>query len=132
MKNKGLTLIELMVVVIVIGILSKIALPRYIRTVEKGRTVEARTVLGRIRSAETAYFMEFNTYSSCLTALSVAVPSTACNASYYYRYGVTGGAGFTATAVRCTSGGKNPSFPIAYNFCLTNSSDLFCSLGYLS
>jgi len=134
MKNNGLTLMELMVVVIVIGILSSVALPKYVRTTEKGRTVEARSVLGRIRSAEMAYFMEFDAYSSCLTTLSVVVPSNVCNASYYYRYTVTaGGTGFTAYAARCTSGGKTPNCPAiaAHNFSLTDSSDLACTLAYL-
>jgi len=51
----GFTLLELLMVVIIIGILSSMALPQYIRMAEKARAVEAFQILGSIRGAETRY-----------------------------------------------------------------------------
>jgi len=52
MKNqKGFTLIEILVVVIIVAILAAIAVPRYLRYVERSRSTEAQTAIATIRKA---------------------------------------------------------------------------------
>lgn len=46
--KQGFTLIELMVVVLIIGILSSVALPQYQKSVEKARAAEALSTLGSL------------------------------------------------------------------------------------
>jgi type IV pilus assembly protein PilA len=62
--KKGFTLIELMIVVAIIGILAAIAIPNFLRFQAKSKQSEAKTNLGGIFTAQTAYFGENNTYGT--------------------------------------------------------------------
>ena len=55
--KKGFSLIELLVVVLIIGILSSIALPQYTNAVEKARLSEALSMIGSLKTGIDAYIM---------------------------------------------------------------------------
>ena len=61
MNNKGFTLVELLVVVLIIGILAGVALPQYNKAVEKSRASEAWQTLKSIMDAEKVANMENGT-----------------------------------------------------------------------
>ncbi len=50
-NQKGFTLIEILVVVIIVAILAAIAVPRYLRYVERSRSTEAQTAISTIRKS---------------------------------------------------------------------------------
>jgi type IV pilus assembly protein PilA len=59
MRNtKGFTLIELLIVVVIIGILAAIAIPRFASTKEKAYDSAARSDLRNAMSAQEAYFAD--------------------------------------------------------------------------
>ncbi len=62
LSKKAMTLIEVLTVVIIIGILAGVAVPRYFKTIERAKDQEAITNLKLIKAAQAIYFVENNTY----------------------------------------------------------------------
>jgi prepilin-type N-terminal cleavage/methylation domain-containing protein len=124
--KKGFTLLELIVVIVILGILATLGFTQYTKMVEKGRTAEARVTLGQIRTAQAAYYQEYSAYSATLGNLAVS-PVTACTGTNYFSYTCDA---TTATATRCTSGGKAPDAGTAYSVTLTYAGAFGGTAGY--
>ena len=77
--KQGFTLIELMVVVLIIGILSSIALPQYEKAIAKARAAEALTTTKNILDAMAIYVTTYRTCPRSLSELDVQVPSRTKN-----------------------------------------------------
>jgi len=60
--QRGFTLMELIVVVIIIGVLSSIAMPMYENMVERSRVSEAVVTLKAILESQKRYAMEWDEY----------------------------------------------------------------------
>jgi len=115
-KRKGFTLLELMIVVIIIGILSSLAIPRFITAANKAREAEARAILGSIRAAQLRYYLEWNVYTTTIGNLDLDLTS---NPTTYYTYSaITSGgigqaakqSGFTIDSFRIAEDGTIASY----------------------
>jgi prepilin-type N-terminal cleavage/methylation domain-containing protein len=110
-SSSGFTLIEITLVIVVLGILASLAIPRYLIVVERGRAAEAHKALGVIRDMELVYFVENNIYTDSIAELGLNYPA-GCDPNFYFMYEIAGVPGtFMVTATRCEAGGKAPQGP---------------------
>jgi len=63
-NRKGFTLIELLIVVVIIGILAAIAIPKFAATKDKAKLASVRTDLRNVMTAQEAYFSDHATYGT--------------------------------------------------------------------
>ena len=75
-KNKGFTLIELMIVVAIIGILAAIAIPNFIRYQLRSKTAEARTNIGGIKTGQESFRTSEDNYANVTGANPGVVPGS--------------------------------------------------------
>lgn len=64
LDRKGFTLIELLIVVVIIGILAAIAIPKFANTKEKAYVAAMKSDLRNLVTAEESYFADYTTYGS--------------------------------------------------------------------
>ena len=105
-SERGFTLIELMIVVVIIGILAALAIPQFMRTGAKSKQSEAKGVLKQIYTMQRAYFIEYDSYclngvvadASNQTAFAILAVEIMPSARYTYTVTVIGQNQFTCTA----------------------------------
>ncbi len=63
-NKKGFTLIELLIVVVIIGILAAIAIPKFAATKDKAKLASVKTDVRNMMTAQEAYFSDYATYGT--------------------------------------------------------------------
>jgi prepilin-type N-terminal cleavage/methylation domain-containing protein len=111
-KARGFTLVELMVVIVIIGILAAVAVPKFLDASSKAKASEFPTVLTAVYTGEMAYQAERGSYASTMTHLKdsscVEVPGT--TRWFTYQIPLATATSFRATArVKTTFGGTTTS-----------------------
>ncbi len=61
-SRRGFTLIELLIVVVIIGILAAIAIPKFAATKERAYIAKMRSDLRNLATSQEAYFADYQTY----------------------------------------------------------------------
>jgi type IV pilus assembly protein PilE len=111
-KMRGVTLIELMIVIVVLGILAAIAVPGYRRYLIRSQRAEAKISLLAIQTAEEKFYLQNNAYTNNITAATNAggLGLSATSETGKYDLAITtfpaDGQSYSATASPRTGGGQ--------------------------
>ena len=72
-KNRGMTLVELLIVVAIVAILASVALPSWNSQVQKARRADARNTLMFVQVEQEKYRADNGSYASSMSALGSAL-----------------------------------------------------------
>lgn len=101
-KQRGFTLMELMIVVAVIAIIASIAIPSYTDYVKRGKITEATSSLGELRLRAEKYFADNRTYRPNPVSGTNVGFNTAITGARYFTYACTSA---SANEFACTATG---------------------------
>jgi len=104
----GITLIELMIVVVIVSILAAVAFPNYQEFTARAKRNEARAALLRLATNQERFYLNNNTFTQDLTALGFATTPTTVTETGYYTIQVTAAnaSNFTASATYLQGGSE--------------------------
>ena len=105
-RKSGFTLLEIIIVIIIVGVLASLALPRFFSTVEFSRSTEALASMSSLRqSVERCYLSQGGTYAGCTVGvLDIQNPQNSPGAQFTYTITAVAAA-YTIAAQRNTVNG---------------------------
>ena len=103
---RGITLIELMIVVVIISILAAVAYPNYQEFSARAKRNEARAALLRLAVNQERFYLNNNTFTADLTQLGFGTTPTWETETGYYEIEVTAAdtSNYTASATYLQGG----------------------------
>jgi type IV pilus assembly protein PilE len=102
-RNRGFSLIELIVAMAIIAIVTAVALPAFQDSVRKSRRADAHAALLQVQTNQEKWRANNTTYTADLTNLGFSTASNAVSTDGYYTINITAdsntGIAYEATAV---------------------------------
>ncbi len=80
--DRGVTIIELLIVMMTIGILSAIALPSVLNQASKAKQVEAKTYISTMNRAQQVYYLENFSFTNSIDSLELGLRNQTNNYDY--------------------------------------------------
>ncbi len=111
MNKRGITLIELLIVIVIVGVLAAVAIPMYTGYMQRARRVDAKTALEQLRAAQEMFRAERGSYSTNITQLRNTWGAPGATAGDYTVAMVASSITYTGTATPNT-GRQTPDGPL--------------------
>lgn len=114
-QEEGFSMTELMVVLVIIGILTLIALPRFMNMTTRAKTTEAKTMLRTLHALMQAHYFEHDQYPTDLLQVGFEPAPTVesgGNARYTISIESADGAQFIALATAVVDFDKDGTFNV--------------------
>jgi len=107
-SNKGFTMVELMVVVLIVGILAAVAVPLMSGRIDSAKWSEAKAGMGTIASALRAYAAEKGNFTSAPSLTDLGISTADLDGTYFTNgcYAITSAsasAGSVSFVITCTA-----------------------------
>jgi type IV pilus assembly protein PilE len=96
-KMRGVTLMELMIVIVIVGILAAVAYPNYRNFAARAKRNEAKAALLQIAANQERVYLNTNTYTKVLADVGITSAVTE-SGSYTIAISAANATNFTATA----------------------------------
>jgi len=111
MSRRGVTMFELLVVLVLVGVVAALALPAYRRQMIRVHRTEAITALLDLQIAEERFFLRHHSYTTNITAAppeGLGLSATTLSGRYWLSAAVADdGQSFIATATPTRTGGQD-------------------------
>lgn len=113
--RQGYSLVEILVVVVIIGILAMIAIPRFTNIANRAKMVEAQTMLSQVHTLQQAYFYQYDRYAETLDQIGfeqATLITEGGNARYLISIEQADSEKFTALATSVVDFNRNGRFNV--------------------
>lgn len=127
MRQKGFTLVELVVVIVILGILAAVALPRFVNLQKEARTAAVNAMAGGIRSAVA---LAQSKYLAVGNMTATTVDMNGINVDVTAGTGIPTGASTGIGAALQSTDGFNVTYGSPTTFQPTNGGSATCRAAY--